>query len=114
MRHESLYLVDILEAADYIAEFIRGVDFGSFEKSELLRSAVIQKLVTIGEAAGRVSLELNSRHPEVPWAQIIAFRNILIHAYFGIDWDLVWRSAVHRCPILRDQIAVILDLNPDI
>jgi uncharacterized protein with HEPN domain len=114
MRHESLYLFDILEAVDYIAEFIRGVDFESFEKSELLRSAIIQKLATIGEAAGRVSPELKLRHSEVPWAQIVAFRNILIHAYFGIDWDLVWRSAVYRCPILRDQIAVILDLNPEV
>jgi uncharacterized protein with HEPN domain len=85
MRHESLYLADIVEAADHIAEFTAESDFHAFQESELLRSAVVQKLSIIGEAAARVSDELKTRHPQVPWPQIIAFRNILVHAYFGID-----------------------------
>jgi uncharacterized protein with HEPN domain len=108
MGHESLYLTDMVEAADYIAEFIAGTDFPTFQKSELLRSAVVQKLAVIGEAASRVSEELRTRHPQVPWPQIIAFRNILVHAYFGIDWDVVWRAARNRCPVLRGQVVGIL------
>jgi uncharacterized protein with HEPN domain len=108
MRHESLYLADILEATDHIAEFIDGVNFQDFQQSELLRSAIVQKLVIIGEAAARVSNDLWTLHPEVPWPQVIAFRNILIHAYFGIDWEVVWRAATKRCPVLREQIADIL------
>jgi uncharacterized protein with HEPN domain len=69
---------------------------------------VVQKLAIIGEAAARVSEELRNRHPHVPWPQIIAFRNILIHAYFGIDWDVVWLAAKNRCPVLREQTALIL------
>ena len=108
MRHESLYLTDIVEAADHIGEFIAEIDFSTFQKSELLRSAVVQKLAIIGEAAARVSDEVKTQHPQVPWPQIIAFRNILIHAYFGIDWDVVWRAARNRCPVLREQVASIL------
>jgi uncharacterized protein with HEPN domain len=108
MRHEGLYLNDIIEAADHIAEFIERSDFDTFLQSEMLRSAVVHKLAVIGEAAARVSEELKIRTPEVPWAQIISFRNILIHAYFGIDWDLVWRAASSRCPVLREQVAGIL------
>ena len=85
MRHESLYLNDIVEAADHIAQFIAGVDFQAFQSSEMLRSAVVQKLSTIGEAAAHVSEDLTTRHPELPWPQIVAFRNILVHAYFGVD-----------------------------
>ena len=114
MRHERLYLADIVEAADYIAEFIAGVDFRTFEESELLRSAVVQKLSVIGEAAARVSDELRARHPEVPWPQLIAFRNILVHAYFGMEWELVWRAARNRCPSLREQVAdVLLKIAPE-
>ena len=91
-----------------IAEFIAGVDFQAFQKSELLRSAVVQKLAIIGEAAARVSEDLKGRHPQVPWPQIVAFRNILVYAYFGIDWDVVWRAARNRCPVLREQVAGIL------
>ena len=108
MRHESLYLNDIVEAADHIAQFIAGLDFQTFQTSEMLRSAVSQKLGVIGEAAAHVSEELATRHPEVPWPQIVAFRNILVHAYFGIDWDVVWRAARNRCPVLRVQVAGIL------
>src|SRR5439155_15502656 len=99
---------DIVEAADYVAEFIAGTDFAAFQKSEMLRSAVVQKLAIIGEAAARVSDEIQGRYPQVPWPQIVAFRNILIHASFGIDWDVVWRAAKGRCPVLREQIAGIL------
>lgn len=108
MRHDRLYLNDIVEAAGHIAEFIAGADFQAFQRSEMLRGAVVQKLGVIGETAAQVSPDQTSRHPEVPWPQLVAFRNILIHAYFGIDWDVVWRAATNRCPVLRGQIANIL------
>jgi len=108
MRHENLYLNDIVEAADDIAQFLVGVETQSFRESDLLRSAVVHKLSVIGEAAVRLSDALKERNPEVPWAQIVGFRNILIHAYFGIDWEVVWEAAREGCPILREQIARIL------
>ena len=83
MRREVLYLTDIIEAADHIATFLDGYNFEKFHQSELVRSAVVQKLAIIGEAAGRISPHLKNREPGVPWPQIVAFRNILIHAYFG-------------------------------
>ena len=102
MRHEK--------AADHVAEFIAGADVQEFQKSKLLRNAVVQKLAVIHDAAARVSDDLTSRHPEVPWPQIVAFRNILIHihAYFEIDWDFVWRAARNRCPVLREHASLIL------
>ncbi len=111
MRRETLYLSDIIEAADHIAAFIAGFDFERFQESELVRSAVVQKLAVIGEAAGRISPGLQGREPHVPWPQIVAFRNILVHAYFGIDWNEVWTSATDRCPTLRAQIAQILAME---
>jgi uncharacterized protein with HEPN domain len=77
-----------------------------------MRSAVVQKLA-ISEAAARVSEALKTRHPEVPWPQIVAFRNILIHAYFGIDWDAVWRAARNRVPTLREQVAAIIAVESE-
>jgi len=74
----------------------------------MVRSAVVQKLSIIGEAAARVPKTLTLRYPQVPWPQIVVFCNILVHAYFGIDWDEVWRVARNRCPVLRDQVAQIL------
>jgi uncharacterized protein with HEPN domain len=113
MRREILYLTDIVEASDHLAAFIAGITFEQFEQSELIRSAVAQKLAIIGEAAGHISSKLRNREPELPWPKIVAFRNILIHGYFGIDWVEVWQVAKHRCPGLRDQIARILTQESD-
>jgi uncharacterized protein with HEPN domain len=98
MRREILYLTDIVESADHVGSFISGIDFQEFLNSEMMRSA-----------AGRVSLSTRSRAPEAPWPQIVAFSNILVHAYFGLDWEEVWRAAKHRCPALRDQVARLLE-----
>jgi uncharacterized protein with HEPN domain len=108
MRREELYLRDIVEASRHIAQFVAGLDRSDFQSSELVRSAVVQKLAVIGEAAAHLPAELKARHTEVPWPRIVAFRNILVHAYFGIDWDLVWRAANKESPFLQAQIEVIL------
>ena len=108
MRREELFLRDIVESAVYISQFIQGLDRQAFTESELVRSAVVQKLTLIGEAAAHVSAELQARYPEVPWPRIVSFRNILVHAYFGIDWDQVWRAAGKESPELRAQIESIL------
>ena len=104
MRREELYLRDIVEAADFIAKFVEGLTRTAFQESELVRSAVVQKLAVIGEAAAHVIEPVRTRHPDVPWPKIVAFRNVLIHAYFGIDWDEVWRAATTECPALKAQI----------
>ena len=108
MRPEALYLTDIVEAADAVAEFLQSVERDSFLGNELLRSAVLQKLSVMGEAAARVSGEFTARHPEVEWADIVAFRNIAVHAYFNVDWSIVWVAATEDAPALREQILHIL------
>ena len=107
MRRERLYLADIIEAADGIAGFLHGCDRERFEASDLIRSAILHKLTIIGEAASKAS-EARLSHPGIPWKQIIGFRNILVHHYFGTDWDVVWEAAVTHVPKLRAQIAAIL------
>jgi uncharacterized protein with HEPN domain len=112
MRSERLYLADIVEAADRIAEFLAGVDEATFLDDELVRSAVFQKLTIIGEAAAHLSDELTARNPHVPWPAIVSFRNILVHAYFSIDWLLVWDSATREVPELRQCVLAMPELQP--
>ncbi len=108
MRRDELYLNDLIEAADHIAVFLGGLELDGFLRSELVRSAVVQKLAIIGEAASRISAEVKGRYPQIPWPQIVAFRNILIHAYFGIDWNEVWKAAKVDCPALCGQVSGLL------
>ena len=109
MRHDELYLNDIIEAADAIDRFLLNVSEDSFLEDELRQSAVLQKLMIIGESAARLSPEFKARHPEIEWRDIIAFRNIAVHAYFTVNWRIVWYTAIHDAPLLRKQIAEILE-----
>jgi uncharacterized protein with HEPN domain len=111
MRREDLYLTDIIEAADAIQKFIGKVDQNDFLKDELLQSAVLQKLMIIGEAASRLSKEFRDKHPEIEWEDIIGFRNIAVHAYFAVDWSIVWVAATQETPELRLNIDKILASN---
>ena len=66
MRRDDLYLHDIIEAPDHIATFLGQMDLEGFQQSELVRSAVVQKLAIIGEAAARISDELTGRYTQIP------------------------------------------------
>ena len=107
MRRERLFLTGIVECADHIADFLQDCDRARFDSSDLIRSAVVFKLTVIGEAASKVT-RARLEHPSIPWQRIIGFRNVMVHDYFGTDWDIVWQAATVYAPQLRQQIAAIL------
>ena len=109
MRREEVYLADLIEAADSIEFFLRNVERDAFLQDDLLRSPVLQKLTIIGEAAVRLPDEFHKRHPEIEWADIVGFRNIAVHSYFSIDWNIVWIAATRDAPTLREKIVKIID-----
>jgi uncharacterized protein with HEPN domain len=108
MRTDALYLDDIIDAADSIARFLNGLEKENFLSDELRQSAVLQKLIVIGEAASRLSAEFRARHTAIEWPDIVGLRNIAVHQYFGVSWETVWNTATQDVPVLRERIASIL------
>lgn len=117
MRAEVLYLRDIVEAADAIERFLTDESREEFFADEILQSAILQKLIVIGEAASHLSLAFRERHPDISWVDIVGFRNIAVHEYFAVSWPIVWITTNQDVPLLRKQIAEILrqelGLSPD-
>lgn len=109
MRRDELYLLDIVKAADDVRAFLAGVQRDAFLANRLLQSAVLQKLTVVGEAAARLSASFTDKHPEIDWQDIAAFRNIAVHAYFSIQWPIVWVAAVEETPQLRKQVGEVLE-----
>ena len=107
MRTDPARLADILAAIARIQKYSeRGRD--SFLQDELLQTWIVHNLQIIGEAVSRVTDTLKKLHPEVQWTQIAAMRNLIIHDYFGVDLDQIWRVAERDIPKLREQVETIL------
>ena len=107
MRSERERLLDILEAIERIEKYsARGK--GAFEKDELIQNWMVNHIATIGEACRALPDEFKARYAEVPWADIVGMRNLLIHHYFGIDIEAVWSVVERDIPELKLNIQAIL------
>jgi uncharacterized protein with HEPN domain len=93
-------LVDILTAARDLLEFKQGTTREEFLRSKLLQSAMLHKLVVIGEASRRLSEGFRAQHSEIPWQRMIALRNFVVHEYDQIDYIIVWSICDRHVPDL--------------
>jgi len=107
MREPKLYLKDILEDMKSIDEFIKEMDFDSFQHNDLVTSAVIRKLEIIGEAVKNIPNTLKQSNPTVPWKIMGGMRDRLIHVYFGIKYELVWNTIKDDIPKVKPEIEKI-------
>jgi uncharacterized protein with HEPN domain len=108
MRREELRLRDILEAADFILRVVAPLTEEDFLQNEIVQGAVLQRLIVIGEAAGHLPDHLRTRYPAVRWRAMRGMRDVAVHAYFNVDWRLVWTAALEEVPVMRQAIAGIL------
>jgi uncharacterized protein with HEPN domain len=104
VKNDRPYLADILQALQRVEEIgQRGHD--AFLADWLLQDAAIRNFEIVGEAVKRVSAELKAAHPEIPWADLAGFRDVLIHQYFRVDLEIVWALIEQRVAALRGDLA---------
>ena len=107
MRAERERLLDILEAIERIEKYAEQ-GRTAFESDELIQTWIVHHITIIGEACRSLPADFQARHTSIPWADIIAMRNLLIHHYFGIDTDAVWTVVKHDIPELKMNIQAII------
>jgi uncharacterized protein with HEPN domain len=103
-RDYRTYLRDILEPIRKIERYIANQSYADFAKDELVQDAVVRNLEVIGEAAKRIPDETKSKVPEVEWKKMAGLRDVLIHAYFAVDLEIVWDIVKHKIPDLKKTI----------
>jgi len=92
------FIIDMIEAADMVASFIQGMNKEQFLADKKTQFAVVRALEIIGEAAKKVPDSIRSRYPDLPWREISGMRDKLIHDYFGVNNEVVWKTAVEDVP----------------
>ena len=93
-------LQHMLEAAQAATTFIAAHDRNDFERDLALVFAVTRAIEIMGEAASKVTADTRAANSDIPWKEIIAMRNQLIHAYFDIDREILWRTVHDELPPL--------------
>lgn len=108
-RKPQLYLQDILDSLAKIEEFTKDFTFDQFQSDEKTVEAVVRKLEIIGEAAKNLPNEVVKNHPEIPWSKMKSMRNKVLHEYFGVDVEIVWKTIKEDLPFLKEQINSIVE-----
>lgn len=112
-REWRLQVEDILEAIARIERYTQGLTFEQFQADQKTVDAVIRNLEVIGEAVRQLRASRESLPGDVPWADIAGMRNVLIHAYFGVDLKIIWQTIVEDLPVLRAQIQNLAPSDED-
>ncbi len=99
----------MLDAAIEAVGFVKGRSRTELDTNRMLSLSIVRLLEVIGEAAYGVSPAFREKHPEMAWKQILGMRNRLIHGYYDINLDIVWKTATEDLPVLIQQIEKALE-----
>jgi len=107
-RESDYYLQDILDAMEKAQQFVENLSYEEFTKDDKTVFAVVRALEIIGEATKNIPDNNRKNNPDIPWKDMVGMRDILIHAYFGVDMETVWLTVTKRITEIKPLIQKML------
>jgi uncharacterized protein with HEPN domain len=107
-RTPKLLLEDIIESAEKILQYTEGISYEEFSKDNKTVDAVIRNFEIIGEASNLLPDEIKDKYSEIDWYRIRGFRNRIVHDYFGVDLQIIWKIILEQIPGLITEISKII------
>jgi uncharacterized protein with HEPN domain len=108
-RDLRLYLTDILIAGEKVLRYTEGMNFENFVADDRTFDAVIRNLQIIGEAVKNIPDDVRELNPEIEWRKIAGLRDILAHAYFQIEDEIIWDVVQNKIPALLGVVSQLLE-----
>jgi uncharacterized protein with HEPN domain len=106
-KKDTIRIYHMLKASSEILEFVKNKDKEFFTNNRMLILAVIKDIEIIGEAASKISENVKHKFCNIMWNEIIGMRNRLIHVYFDIDIDILWKTVQFDIPDLHKKLIEI-------
>ena len=107
-REYNLYLKDIYDSIEKIEDYVKDLSFEGFDQDAKTIDAVVRNFEIIGEAARHIPKNIISQYPQIPWSKMVSTRNKVLHEYFGIDTEILWKTIKEDLPILKERIKGML------
>lgn len=107
-RNILLYLTDIHDSINKINDFVKEMTYQAFSRDARTIDAVVRNIEIIGEAARHIPDQLRLKYPKVPWKQIVGSRDKVMHEYFGVDLEIIWKTIQEDLPIFKGHIDTMI------
>lgn len=107
-KNAEIFLTHILENSTVVVEKVKDVTEEQFHGSTDLQDIFIRRIEVIGEAVKHLPKDFTDKHPEIPWKKIAGMRDMLIHHYFEVDYNLLWTTVSEIIPPFKKQIESLL------
>ena len=103
-KDNSVYLRHILDSIERIEEYTKEVSKEQFMSKNIIQAAVIREIEIIGEATKMLDNKFKETHNAIPWKGVAGMRDKLIHGYFGVDLETIWKTIKEDIPYLKKEL----------
>lgn len=107
-RDYSIYIKDIIENMEIAEKFLRNMSFEKFAKDKKTAYAIIRCTEIIGEATKHIPDDIRKKYPEIPWKMMAGMRDKVIHEYFGIALEVIWKTVKEEIPKVKPLVKKVL------
>ncbi len=107
-KDDTVYVGHMLDMARQAKDLVAGKTRADYDAEVALRLALAHLVQNIGEAARRVSPQLQKAHPDIPWRNIVGIRHKVVHDYFYVDYDIIWDVVTSDLPALMSRLEQVL------